>query len=190
VGGNSLGSGTERGNGAGVASSELKGPGSARFGGSGDGPEVREGSAKRSGTGGDKVKGDGGDLEGNAKVGDEKSKGKGKSRGDGDKEDIDTGKTEKIGKSLIAEPAFDLSNLQVSLSEEAKKHEFKRTLRVRVTIQADGSHDEEIVSGSGDDEVDEAVLRALRKKRWRPAVKNGEKVESSRTVTVSISVGD
>lgn len=51
---------------------------------------------------------------------------------------------------------------------------YGRTVRVRVDIAADGRAKTELTKGSGNADVDRAVLGSLRKWRWKPAVKEGK----------------
>lgn len=54
----------------------------------------------------------------------------------------------------------------------------KSFVRVEVAIEPDGSFTPALRSSSGSKEVDRLVLDALRKWRWRPALKDGTPIES------------
>jgi TonB family protein len=76
------------------------------------------------------------------------------------------------------------------LTAEMKKRSFNANLRVRVTVNADGSHEEELIQGSGDSEIDALVLKTMRRWKWRPALRDGEKVTNSQTFRYKISIND
>jgi protein TonB len=65
------------------------------------------------------------------------------------------------------------------IPDALKKSEFRSFVRVRVDIEPDGSFTPMIRSGSGNPEVDRRVLEALRKWRWKPAVREGVSVRST-----------
>jgi len=54
-----------------------------------------------------------------------------------------------------------------------KKGGFKSFVRVRVEIDADGSASPTLRTSSGNDEIDRRVLSALKRWRWKPALKDG-----------------
>ena len=71
-----------------------------------------------------------------------------------------------------------------------KKRQINANLRVRVTVEADGSHDEELVQGSGDDEIDALILKTMRRWKWRPAYRDGEKASQTLTFRYRINIKD
>lgn len=52
-------------------------------------------------------------------------------------------------------------------------------MRVVVEIEADGSFEISLRTSSGNTEVDQRVLEALKKWTWKPALKNGQAVAST-----------
>ena len=76
------------------------------------------------------------------------------------------------------------------LTDAMKKRQINANLRVRVTVEADGSHDEELVQGSGDDEIDALVLRTLHRWKWSPAYRDGEKASQTLTFRYRINIKD
>jgi TonB family protein len=69
-----------------------------------------------------------------------------------------------------------------------KKRQFNANLRVQVTIDVDGSHTEKLLRGSGDDEIDQLVLNAMRRWKWRAAYKDGEKSKQVLTFQYKINI--
>lgn len=69
--------------------------------------------------------------------------------------------------------------VQPEIPDELKGGDFKSSVRVRVEVSADGSPDPSLRSSSGNAEIDSRVLAALRKWRWKPALKDGESVAST-----------
>ena len=65
------------------------------------------------------------------------------------------------------------------IPDELRDSNFKSSVRVRVDVAADGSSSPSIRAGSGNAQVDALALSALRKWRWKPALKNGEPVAST-----------
>jgi protein TonB len=78
--------------------------------------------------------------------------------------------------------------VQPSIPESLKQSEFKTSVRVRVEISADGSSSPSLRGSSGNSEVDERVLAALRRWRWRPALRDGEPVPSSQNFRFDFEV--
>ena len=69
--------------------------------------------------------------------------------------------------------------VQPSLPEGVKNGDFKTSVSVRVEIAADGSSSPSLRGSSGNAEIDERVLAALRRWRWKPALRDGEAVSST-----------
>ena len=63
----------------------------------------------------------------------------------------------------------------------------KAVITVRVTVEGDGSHSEEIVKGSVST-LDAAVLTGMKKWRWKPAEQFGKPVKGTRTVRLPIEI--
>ena len=66
------------------------------------------------------------------------------------------------------------------IPDELRDENFKSSVRVLVKIAADGSFSVSILSGSGNSQVDNLAIAALNKWRWKPALKDGEPIESSK----------
>ena len=79
------------------------------------------------------------------------------------------------GPTQDAEPT---RQAEPEIPEELRDKEFKTYVRVRVEVSADGSAEPSLRTSSGNTEVDDRVLSALRKWRWKPALKDGEPVSS------------
>ncbi len=80
------------------------------------------------------------------------------------------------GPSREAEPS---QQVQPSIPDSLKKGEFKSFVRVVVEIEVDGSFEASLRTSSGNQEIDQRVLDALKKWKWRPALKNGQVVAST-----------
>jgi hypothetical protein len=79
------------------------------------------------------------------------------------------------GETRDAIPSHQVS---VEIPEDLKSQSFKSFVRVRVTISADGSFAVTLRSTSGNPEVDKLVTDALNQWKWKPALKDGEPVDS------------
>lgn len=64
---------------------------------------------------------------------------------------------------------------------------FSYRITTRVTVKSDGRHTEEITKSSGNDDIDRAVLSALARYKWRPAMVGGKPVQSKQTVTINFN---
>ena len=64
------------------------------------------------------------------------------------------------------------------LPDNLKSQSFKSFVRVKVNIAADGSFDVVLRTSSGNDDVDKLVLDALKRWKWKPALKDGDPVDS------------
>ncbi len=69
--------------------------------------------------------------------------------------------------------------VQPNIPDELKSSDFKSSVRVRVEVSADGSPSPSLRGSSGNSEIDSRVLSALRRWRWKPALKDGEAVSST-----------
>jgi len=65
------------------------------------------------------------------------------------------------------------------IPDELKSDDLKTSVRVRVEIAADGSFTPYLRSSSGNAEIDQRVLEALKKWTWKPALKNDIPVAST-----------
>jgi TonB family protein len=90
----------------------------------------------------------------------------------------------------INKDAERTSNPAPELTAEMKKRSFNANLRIRVTVNPDGSHEEELIQGSGDSEIDALVLKTMRRWKWQPALRDGEKVTNSQVFRYTISIND
>jgi protein TonB len=68
--------------------------------------------------------------------------------------------------------------VQPQLPEELKTADFRTSVKVRVEIATDGSNTPSLRASSGNSQVDEQVLKALRRWRWKPALRDGEPIAS------------
>lgn len=66
------------------------------------------------------------------------------------------------------------------IPESVRSQEFKSFVRVRVVIEADGSFEVALRTSSGNNAVDQACLSALNRWKWKPALKDGEPVKSTK----------
>ncbi|MDR3691470.1 MAG: TonB family protein [Fimbriimonas sp.] len=66
----------------------------------------------------------------------------------------------------------------VEIPENLKSQSFKSFVRVRVEINADGKFKVVLRTSSGNVDVDRLVLDTLNKWSWKPALKDGESVDS------------
>jgi TonB family protein len=69
--------------------------------------------------------------------------------------------------------ARPLSDPNPVLTDEMKQRKLNARITVNVEVDVDGSHSEEILTGSGDDEVDALILKAMRRWKWAPAIVDG-----------------
>jgi protein TonB len=79
------------------------------------------------------------------------------------------------GPTRDAEPT---NTVKPDIPDELKDQEFKSFVRVRVRISGDGDATPELRTSSGNAEIDRRVLEALRRWRWKPALRDGEPVSS------------
>jgi TonB family protein len=80
------------------------------------------------------------------------------------------------GPTRDAEPA---GQVKPEIPDELKQGEYKSFVRVKVEIEADGSATPILRTSSGNAEIDRRVLEALRRWRWKPALRDGEPVKST-----------
>jgi TonB family protein len=75
-----------------------------------------------------------------------------------------------------------------TIPDSLKQGEFKSFVRVRVEIAADGTFDVALRTTSGNPEVDQRVLEALKRWKWKPALKNGTPTASVQAFKYEIEV--
>jgi TonB family protein len=64
----------------------------------------------------------------------------------------------------------------VELSTDLKRRQFKARVLVEVEVSAEGNSTTTLIGGSGDAEVDKAVLSTLRRWKWVPGYRDGKEV--------------
>jgi TonB family protein len=64
----------------------------------------------------------------------------------------------------------------VELSTDLKRRQFKARVLVEVEVSASGDSTTTLIGGSGDSEVDKAVLSTLRRWKWVPGYRDGKEV--------------
>jgi TonB family protein len=79
------------------------------------------------------------------------------------------------GETRDAAPTHQVS---VQIPDDLKSQSFKSFVRVRVTIASDGSFTVFLRSSSGNSQVDKLVIDALNQWKWKPALKDGDPVDS------------
>ncbi len=68
---------------------------------------------------------------------------------------------------------------QPDIPDELRQEQFKSYVRARVVVHADGSFDVSLRGSSGNSQIDDLALSALQRWKWKPALKDGEPVEST-----------
>jgi protein TonB len=68
--------------------------------------------------------------------------------------------------------------IQPTIPDSLKQEQFKSFVRVKVEVSTDGSTNVVLRTSSGNTEIDQRVLAALKKWKWKPALKNGIPVDS------------
>ena len=76
----------------------------------------------------------------------------------------------------------------VEIPENLKSQGFKSFVRVRVDIGADGKFSVIVRTSSGNTDIDKLVLDTLNKWTWKPALKDGEPVDSVQQFRFNFSV--
>jgi len=80
------------------------------------------------------------------------------------------------GPTKDAEP---VSQPMPEIPDELKSQSFKTFVRVAVEVDENGNPSVTLRTSSGNPEVDRRVLEALKRWRWKPALKDGEPVRST-----------
>lgn len=83
--------------------------------------------------------------------------------------------TKPKGETREATPTHQVN---VEIPEDLKSQSFKSFVRVRVTISSDGSFTVFLRSSSGNERIDKLVIDALNQWKWKPALKDGDPVDS------------
>jgi len=178
--------GSGRGTGVAGAGNASGAAGTAgKLGGGGGGPRTVAGVAGGGGGGGASVRAGGAeDAKVEAKNGPTEEK---KPTNTGNKDVVKAGSGDGTKLNQDAEPIFEPLP---ELTAEMKKRPFNANIRVRVTVDADGSHEEELTQGTGDSEIDALVIKTMRRWKWRPAYRDGEKVKTTRPYRFRININD
>lgn len=85
----------------------------------------------------------------------------------------------QISAQVISKPDF-------VLPKTLRTKTVDRKIRVRVHVKADGSHTERLITGSGDADLDAALLENLRQWRWEPARQDDLPAASTLQMTLPI----
>lgn len=75
--------------------------------------------------------------------------------------------------------AQPVSTVEPEIPDELKSQDFKSFVRVKVDIAADGTFTVVLRTSSGNEDVDKRVLEALKKWKWKPALAEGQPVDST-----------
>jgi protein TonB len=84
--------------------------------------------------------------------------------------------SKRRGPTRDAEPA---DQIKPEIPDDLKQGTYKSFVRVRVEVGPDGSFTPVLRTSSGNAEIDRRVLEALRRWRWKPALRDGEPVKST-----------
>jgi protein TonB len=74
------------------------------------------------------------------------------------------------------------------IPDELKSQDYKSFVRVKVVISADGSFTANLVTSSGSLDIDQRVLDALKKWKWKPALSDGDPVDSTQRFRFNFEV--
>ncbi len=83
----------------------------------------------------------------------------------------------KTGPTQDAQPS---DQVKPEIPDSLKHGDFKSFVRVKVEIDENGAATPILRTSSGNPEIDQRVLDALKKWKWKPALENGEPVRSTR----------
>ena len=75
--------------------------------------------------------------------------------------------------------AQPLRTEEIQIPDNLKDQTFKSHVHVKVNVSADGSFEVTLRTSSGNPDVDKLALECLKKWKWKPALKDGEPVDSS-----------
>lgn len=73
-----------------------------------------------------------------------------------------------------------IEEIKPEIPNEIRSQEYKSYVRVKVEINSDGIALPSLKTSSGNEKVDSAVLTALKRWRWKPAILNGSPTRSVR----------
>ena len=159
---NGISGGVDGGNGSrGTAKARVNGNAGNGATTAGDGASAREGSDS------------GGDVAGN---------GSGKGKGGVRNTESETAKAS--GSTRTTRNASLNSRVEPETPDSWRGKTFDHYIKVEVTVLPSGRTQASITDGSGVPELDSAVLAAVRRWRYSPAVRDGQPVESTQNVTV------
>ncbi len=82
------------------------------------------------------------------------------------------------GPTRDAEPDPD-SQVKPEIPDDLKHGDYKSFVRVKVEVEADGTFTATIYKSSGNPDIDDRVMKALEKWKWKPALRNGVPVKST-----------
>ncbi len=74
------------------------------------------------------------------------------------------------------------------IPENLRDEEFRKSVRARVSVSADGGFEVSLHGSSGNAQMDELALSALRKWRWKPALRDGEAIQSTQSFRIEFEV--
>ena len=80
------------------------------------------------------------------------------------------------GPTKEAEPTDEA---KPEIPDDLKRGSYKSFVRVKVEVSEDGSFTPILRTSSGNDELDRRVLDALKRWKWKPALKDGVPVKST-----------
>jgi len=89
------------------------------------------------------------------------------------------------GPTQDAQPA---NQVYPDIPDELKNSDYQSHVRVRVEIAADGSFTVSLVTSSGNEEIDQRVLDALKHWKWKPALQNGQPIASTQRFRFNFEV--
>lgn len=102
--------------------------------------------------------------------------------------DVETSQLDQAGKLNAQIGARPISKGNFDLPDNLRSTRFKGDVIVRVTVEANGSHSEEVVDGSGNEGLDAAVKAYMKSWRWEAAKQDGKSVRSTTKVNLPIEV--
>jgi TonB family protein len=181
AGSGGVGTAGERGGGEGVAAGVPNGV----AGGTGNGERFQAGARTggvvngiAGGTGTGTIRGGGGiqAAEGGTAVGERQTK---VSFNAGDTDFLGGGAGSRVNPQRLSEP-------NVIIPESMRRQKFNVRASVKVTVFANGQHRAEIVSGTGFDALDRAIVSALNATRFKPGTVDGKPVDANLQFSVPV----
>ena len=89
----------------------------------------------------------------------------------------------------VVQMARAVSHPDPEIPEALLSRPFHGKVILRIRIETDGSHTETLVQGTGDAELDAAILNGVRKWQWEPAIRDGQAISAVNKITLTISNG-